>query len=223
MYSGINNAIIDRHFRSNIDKMDAYQIAKLLQISGILIGTGFGTILLNPTIVGKLAHQINSRVFSLGETFTKRYFTISKRWFFRGRFEPFQPEAIGSTQILLSAWVLLSFNLHQNINWTVWISIAILFAYASMYVLESTMRFIRGIPRRYPLWSFPIDLIIRLIWRLLVTPVAVFILLILNYLSVLIVLIFQSIAGKDIVRRGLIITGFGLVLVGLIIELNISA
>ncbi len=203
--------------------MDTYHIAKLIQILGILIGTGLGTILLNPNMVGKLAQQINSRVFNLGDTFTKRYLTISKRLFGKSRFAPFVPEVLGSTQLIFSAWVTLSLGLNQNILWIVLTCTAILFAYASMSVLESIMRFIKGIPRRYPLWAFPIDLIIRLISKLLVIPVLVIILLILNYLSLFIVFIFTSIAGKDIVRRGLIIIGFGLVLVGLIIEFSISA
>ena len=202
--------------------MDTYHIAKLIQIFGILVGTGFGTILLNPEIVGKLAHRINSRFLSLGDTVTQRYLTVLKFLMPGGELAPVVIQALSSSTIIFSAWVLLSIALQKNIMWIFWLSVSIIGFYAFLAVVDTLMRFLVGFPRRYPLWSFPILLAVRLISGLVFAPVVIFIVLIANFLLILIIYVFNSVARKDIVRRGLIISGFILVLAGLILELFIT-
>jgi len=198
--------------------MDLYHVAKLIQIFGILIGTGFGTILLNPTVVGKLAHRINSRFLSLGDTVTKRYSTVVKFLMPGGELAPVVTQAISASMIIFSAWVLLSIALQRNVVWIIWFSASILGIYAFIAVVDTILRFLARFPRRYPLWSFPILLVVRLVSGLVFFPIVLVILLILNYLLLLIIFVFNSVARRDIIRRGLIISGFILVLAGLILE-----
>lgn len=202
--------------------MDTYQIAKLIQIFGILIGTGFGTILLNPEIVGKLANRINNRFLSLGDTLTKRYLTVLNFVMPGGELAPIVSQVIGVSSIIFSAWVLLSIALQRNVVWIIWFSASILGIYAFFAVVDTILRFLARFPRRYPLWSFPILLAVRLVSGLVVFPIVLVILLIFNYLLLLIVFVFRSVAGRDIIRRGLIISGFILILAGLVLEFIIT-
>ena len=202
--------------------MDTYHIAKLIQIFGILVGTGFGTILLNPEIVGKLAHRINSRFLSIGHTVTERYSAFLQYLMPGGEFPPIVVQAMSSSIIICSAWAVLLIALQRNIVWVFWLSVSIIGMYAFIAVVDTVLRFIVGRPRRYPLWLFPILLAVRLVSGLVFFPIVVFIFLIANYLLILIVFVFNSIAGRDIIRRGLIISGFLLVLTGLILEFTIA-
>jgi len=202
--------------------MDTYHIAKLLQISGILVGTGLGTILLNPEVVGKLAHRINGIFLSLGDTVTKRYLTITKFIMPKGELVPAVTEAMSVSMVVLSTWGLLTIALQRNIVWIVWWCVSVLGFYAFSAIIDAIIRFFIDRPRRYPLWSFPILLAVKIVSGLVVFPIVVFILLILNYFVLLIVFLFNSVARKDIVRRWLIISGFALVLAGLTLEFFIA-
>lgn len=198
--------------------MDIYHWAKLLQIVGILIGTGFGTILLNPEIVGKLAHRINERFLSLGYTITERYSTALQRLMPEGALLPAVTQTIGTSSVIFSAWALLSIALQRNVMWIFWLSVSIIGFYTILAVVDTTQRFLVGRPRRYPLWSFPILLAVRLVWGLVFFPILLPIVLIANYLIILIIYLFKSVAGREIIKRGLIISGFTLVLAGLILD-----
>ena len=198
--------------------MDITQIAILLQIMGILIGTGFGTILLNPEIIGKTAERINTKFLGIGNTFTERYLKILKLLLPGGELAPAVTQAISVSMIIIGAWSILLIALQRNTIWIAWVGASIIGFYALLAIVDSIMRFITGLPRRYPLWSWPILMVVRLFSGLLIFPIVLLIFLIVNYLLILIVFVFRYVAGKGIFRRGLIISGFILILAGLILE-----
>ncbi len=101
--------------------MDVIQIAIFLQIMGILIGTGFGTILLNPEIIGKTAERINTKFLSIGNTFTERCLKILKLLLLGGELAPAVTQAISVSMIIIGAWSILLIALQRNISWIAWV------------------------------------------------------------------------------------------------------
>ncbi|MFC1946068.1 hypothetical protein ACFLW1_02585 [Chloroflexota bacterium] len=198
--------------------MEISQIAKLLQIGGILIGTGLGTILLNPEILGETAHRINAKFLSLGSNITERYSKVLRFIVPGGVLAPAVTQAISSSMVIFGAWAILLIALQKDVIWIVWVGAIIIGFYVLLAIVDTIIRIVTGFPRRYPFWLYPILLLIRLVSGLFIFPIVVIILIFANYLLLTIAVIFRAIAGKGIIRRGLIISGFVLVLAGLILE-----
>ena len=201
--------------------MDEQHIAKLIQILGLLIGTGFGTIFLNPAIVGKFAHRLNNKFLSLGDTLTEKFMKIMSFLMPGGDFPTILKQTVSSSLVICFAWIILLISLIFNIGWLFWVGVSFLGFYTLLGIIDIILRLVTKLPRRYPLWALPLFLIVRLISGLVLFPIIIALLLISTYVVLVIVLIFNSIARKDIVRRGLIISGFILILAGLIWEFSL--
>jgi hypothetical protein len=199
--------------------MTELHIAKLIQILGLLVGTGFGTILLNPEVVGQIANKINVRFLNIVNRLNKisqiaKIFLMPKEGF---------PKQL-KWQLILSvliffAWILLLTSLILNIDFLFWVSVSFLginiaWHITNVFLLPRTNR-----AKRYTPKLLLFLLIARLINVFLLFPIVDTLLLFFIRVVHLVVLILNSIAGKNRVRRGLIISGFILILAGMIWEL----
>ncbi len=195
--------------------MNIFQFSKLLQISGIVIGTGFGTILLNPEVVGRLAHFINKKLLIRGDNLKERYKTVFK-YFFPKSTDLFVPaDSLGANQIILNAWILLFYSLTRETQIMFWFSLSFLVVYTFLAGINKLPRIFEIIPPKR--WSLE-SIFGRIISSLIINPIIVFTLSFLTLVVLTTVFVLNSIAKRDVLRRGLIISGFILVLTGLILE-----
>ncbi len=199
--------------------MESYQIAKLLQIIGLLIGTGFGTILLNPEMLGRIGHRINVTFLNLGNSVAEGYLAFLNVIAPGGIVRHGISEAIGSSLGVFLVWVTVPISLKWDIPWLLWTGFGTLTFLALVATIDSVIRFFIRFPGKYPIWFFPVLLVVRPITALVFFPIIAVLLTITNYVFLAIVYVFSDFAGRDIVRRGLIIIGFLLILTGLIMEL----
>lgn len=197
--------------------MNYYHIAKILEISGLLIGTGLGTILLNREVVGRLADRINARFLSLGDTLTDRYMTIAR--------SILREDVIGLLSKMLApslvgylAMICVVIGRLADIPWLLWPGAFFAGGYVLLTIVDTFLRCLKS-PKRYVLWLYPMLLILRLVSGFVIVPTVVLLLWFLNFLVAAVIIAFNAVARKDIVRRGLIMFGFILVLAGLILEL----
>ncbi|MBA7696098.1 hypothetical protein ES703_104740 [subsurface metagenome] len=117
--------------------------------------------------------------------------------------------------VMFSLWILFIVSLVFNIGWLFWVSIS----FFSLYILVGIFDFILRLrEKRYPLRIESLRLIKRWALGLVISPIFHASLVLSYYAVYLAVLIFDSIARKNKVRRGLIISGFIIILIGLIWE-----
>jgi len=128
---------------------------------------------------------------------------------------------LGGSMIAFLALICMLVGLIRNIPPLVWIGAFFLGFYIILTVVDTFIRCFK-IPKRYFLLAFPLLLVIRAILGFLITPIVAWTLWLLTILVTAIVIGFNAIAGKDIVRRGLIMTGFLLIAIGLILELIVT-
>jgi hypothetical protein len=197
--------------------MDWYRVAKILEVSGVLIGTGLGTILLNPEVVGKLAHRINKEFLRLGDTLTKRYTTIMSPILQKDMLDLLSKN-LAPSMIAFIALICLLIGLIKEIPPLLWIGAFVASGYVLLAIVDTFLRSLKKF-KAHVLWLYPVLLILRLVSGFIIVPTVAWALWFLSILVAAIVIGFNAVARKDIVRRGLIAFGFILVFVGLIIEL----
>ncbi len=195
--------------------MNELQWAKLLQIAGILIGTGFGSILLNPDVMEKLSISITNRFLKEGDSWSDTLNHLEE-------FLPQVSEVPGvkpqhfSALLMFLNWVLLLISYLFNIILLLWISIGfIILALLSRVVLHTVKDlFIQ----KQSFWTTIKRILMAWLYGLIISPIFHFTSVVLYYGIRLLVFIFHSVARKNVVRRRLIISGFIFVFIGLVWE-----
>jgi len=102
-----------------------------------------------------------------------------------------------------------------------WIFGAIGVGLYSILTIVDTFIQLHRANKKYPLFMYPPLIIFRLAIVFSITPIVLFLPLLLGIIVGLIVFSFNAVARKNILRRALIITGFILIVTGISIEIAI--
>lgn len=191
-------------------------LAKILEISGFMLATIFGGILLNREMFGRFANKVNSELKYFSEILRQKFLSIFKFAEFLSSNE-LTKSILGATMIRGISLICIVIGWLVNINWLFWIGVI----FASPYLFIGIISVFFRIKSRFGtnrLWLYPILLCWSLILSFVLAPTALFIYLIMLYTLLFIWFSVAFIAREDSLKKGLIILGSILIIVGLILE-----
>jgi hypothetical protein len=195
-------------------------LAMILQISGFLLATIFGGILLNREMFGRFANKANTKIRDFTEALYVKSFKIAGFASLITKSESAR-QMTGSIMLRGVALFFIGIGWEMDIRWLFWIGVVI----ASLYVLLSLVFIFLRLQSRFGikgLWLYPLFLCWSLIVSFFLAPAAIFIYLILLYVLLLFLFVLTTIAKEDALKKGLIIFGSVLIVTGIIIETAIT-
>jgi hypothetical protein len=200
--------------------MTVQHYAKLLQIIGLLIGTGVVSILLNSEVVGAFAEKkLHGIRQVLGEIFEDgRYSLAQKLLMPKGGFPSRLKRQLILSGIIFIAWVLLIIGLAFHYTQLTWLSGLFLVSTCLWMIVDVLLLPRKNKSHKYSFGSIMFLLIMRLINVLILFPIIETILLTLIRVIYFIFVLIKSIAKINIYRFIFTLIGFILVLAGLIWE-----
>jgi len=204
--------------------MHTQQVAKILEISGIVIGTGLGTILLNRQMVGRVADRITSAIRNLSDRLTATK-TVVLMLLAVAQIKPDLKQtesliAMSSASITaFTMMVLTIIGKLTEVPWLFWFGMVGVGLYALATIIDTFIQCRRSRRKNLLLSLYPFLLLGRMFSGFVVSPTMILLFAFLILLLVSVEKFFNLIAREDIFRRGLIRVGFILVLIGLVLEL----
>ncbi len=204
--------------------MDAQHWAKFIQIFGLLVGTGFGSILFNPDVVGRFAHRLNNRFLVLTGRLNRTIYEVPSVFNPPSASQPtfktiFKKRMLFSTLTLSTIWILFIFSIVKYNPYLLGIcSFILFFRFLILAIMDVIIRRYSSEPARYQVFLDILHIFRRIISGFTVFPFFVILFFISHLLVFLIVYFLNSISGKNIIRRSFIISGFIFILIGLIME-----
>ena len=198
-----------------------YYISKSLEIFGFLLATIFGTILLNPEIAGRFAKFLKVKASNSSDRLVKSLeFTYKPLKFALGLEE--QPESplkgcLGAIFLRGLAIMCIIIGWAIDNTWVLWAGIAIAAPYVLLQIILSFVRVWRFGVKGVLL--YPIILLLGLVVSFFIAPVGLFLYMIVLYILLIITLLVALITSEDNLKKGFLILGSSMVLVGLILEL----
>lgn len=196
--------------------MSSYQIAKVLIIAGVFLATIFGGILLNREVVGEWADRFNLKFLNFKDRLTTQYIAIAEPIVSSKLLEKMAPTIIVTFGVVgtIVGWL-------NDISWLFWVGVILICPYILATAIQ-TFIWHWNIRRAFPIWLFPVFLLFRFLLAFLVGPILIVPFWLLMFVFGIITIILNAVAGKDIIKRGLIILGSLLILIGLILETIIT-
>jgi len=194
--------------------MILHQIALGLEIFGFLLATIFAGILFNREVVGKWADNMNAKFISLSKTLNKHYvpmveYLLKSKW----------PERVAPTIIITTGEICIIIGWLIDITWLFWIGLIVISPYVLIVVPFGTFLVFRNDPRMSSIWQFPAYLLGSLTRTFILSPPVLTLFLIYILLFTILTFILSAVAGKDIIKKWLIIIGSTIVIIGLTLEL----
>ena len=200
--------------------MNEYHYAKLLQIVGLVIGTGVASILLNSEVVGAFAEKRLSKISRiLNEIFAVGRYSIAQRLLMPKEGFPVKLKLQLIVSVLVFvAWVLLIVALVFHHGLLVRFSALFLGSVALWMTIDVLLLPIANRPHKYTFGLIIFLLIMRLINVLILFPVIETVLLFSIRVAYLFFILLKSVAKVNLYRFIFTLLGFILVIAGLIWE-----
>ncbi len=192
--------------------MSLYQIAKILEISGFVIATIFGTILFSKEFFSGVVENSNKKLAFARDKLNKwyipivQYLTVTK-WF----------ERIGGTIVVTFAEICIILGWLIKITWLFWLGLVAISPYV-LFTVPVAFFLFRKNPRMDSMWQFPAYLLAALVISFILIPIAAILFLIFLYSSLVLTLSLNVIAKEDFFKKAFIISGSAIVIAGLILE-----
>lgn len=193
--------------------MGLHQIAGVLEIIGFSLATIFAGILWNREVVGEWADNMNLKFINLSTKLIKQYKSLLK--FAQS---PIMIERLLSgciTRSISMAFIII--GLLFSIKWLFWLGTAFVIL---DFILGTTVVFIWQ-SRRFgwrSLWAYPLFLCWNIMAVYFIAPIVLFVFYFFVILHGFFTLLLAWVAGRDIIKKGTIIVGSLMVIVGLILE-----
>ena len=204
--------------------MPLYHIAMLLEISGFLLASIFGGIFLSRDVVGGFASKLDARVTGISQRFAgwlTRWLSPLIRYSALITEHEITRQMVSGIAVRGLTVIVVVIGLIFELSWLFWLGIAFAAVYA---ILTATMVLFRVIyvSKKRKSWMYVLSYPVFLCWGLLlgfiIAPVIVYLYLIVTYSLLTITLLTTVLMISDNLKKGLIVLGSVLVIIGLILE-----
>ena len=193
--------------------MSLYQIAKILEISGFVIATIFGTILFSKEFLSGVVENSNKKLAFARDKLNKwyipivQYLTVTK-WF----------ERIGGAIVVTFAEICIILGWLIKITWLFWLGLVAISPYVLFIVPFAAFLLFRSNPRMDSMGQFPAYLLGALVRSFILTPIVTILFLTFLYSFLVLTLLLNVVVKEDFLKKDFIISGSVIVIVGLILE-----
>jgi len=200
-------------------------LSKILEISGFILATIFGGIFLNRDLFKKVAYKFDKKVTDISLIFSlwlDKWFLPLARYAALISEHEITKQILGGIIMRGLAVIISIIGSALEITWLFWLGIALISVYGLLTAFGGLLRVIH-LSKKYKswkyMWSYPLILCWGLLLGFMIVPILIILYLIVLYSLMPITLLATFLVTSDNLKKGLIITGAFLIIIGLILEI----